>query len=63
VVGLGRWQLSGEWAKHFTRSEVDALVGRAGALGVNLIDTAECYGDHRAESLVGHAIAAERERW
>jgi aryl-alcohol dehydrogenase-like predicted oxidoreductase len=63
VIGLGTWQFSGEWGKHFTRSEVDALVGRAGALGVNLIDTAECYGDHRAESLVGHAIAAERGRW
>jgi myo-inositol catabolism protein IolS len=39
------------------------LVSRAGELGVNLIDTAECYGDHRAESLVGHAIAADRARW
>jgi aryl-alcohol dehydrogenase-like predicted oxidoreductase len=39
------------------------LVGRARELGVNLIDTAECYGDHLAESLVGRAIAADRERW
>jgi len=38
------------------------LVGRAGELGVNLIDTAECCGDHRAASLVGRAIA-DRERW
>jgi aryl-alcohol dehydrogenase-like predicted oxidoreductase len=63
VIGVGTWQLSGEWGKDFTQAEVDALVGRAGELGVNLIDTAECYGDHLAESLVGHAIARDRERW
>jgi myo-inositol catabolism protein IolS len=37
--------------------------GRACERGANLIDTAECYGNHLAESLVGHAIAADRERW
>jgi myo-inositol catabolism protein IolS len=63
VVGLGTWQFSGEWGKRFTQGEVDALIGRAGELGVNLIDTAECYGDHLAESLLGHAIAGDRERW
>jgi myo-inositol catabolism protein IolS len=63
VVGLGTWQFSGEWGKPFTQPEVDALVGRARELGVNLIDTAECYGDHLAESLIGHAIAPDRERW
>jgi myo-inositol catabolism protein IolS len=42
---------------------VDALIGRAGELGVNLIDTAECYGDHLAESLIGRAIADDREQW
>ncbi|MGH3369443.1 MAG: aldo/keto reductase, partial [Nocardioidaceae bacterium] len=59
----GHLAAQGEWGKHFTQRGVDALVGRAGELGVNLLDTAECYGDHLAESLVGRAIAAERERW
>jgi myo-inositol catabolism protein IolS len=63
VIGLGTWQFSGEWGKLFSQPEVDELIGRAGELGVNLIDTAECYGDHLAESLVGHAIAGDRERW
>jgi myo-inositol catabolism protein IolS len=63
VIGLGSWQFGGEWGKQFTQQEVDALVGRAGESGVNLIDSAECYGDHLAESLVGRAIAADRERW
>lgn len=63
VIGLGTWQFGGEWGKTFTQQEVQAIVGRARDLGVNLIDTAECYGDHLSESLVGRAIAAERESW
>ena len=63
VIGLGTWQLGGEYGKHFTQHEVDGLVARAGELGVNLIDTAECYGDHLAERLVGHAIRHHRDDW
>src|SRR5215831_2959281 len=63
VIGLGTWQFGGEWGKDFTQSEVDQLTGRAGELGVNLIDTAECYGDRLAEALVGRAIRRDRDRW
>src|SRR5262245_59292699 len=63
VIGLGTWQFGGEWGEAFSQAEVDALVARAGELGVNLVDTAECYGDHVAESLVGRVIGKDRERW
>jgi myo-inositol catabolism protein IolS len=63
VVGLGTWQFSGEWGRRYEQDEVDAIVERARELGLNLIDTAECYGDHSAEELIGSAIAADRERW
>ncbi|MHC4170944.1 MAG: aldo/keto reductase [Planctomycetota bacterium] len=53
VVGVGTWQLGGEWGKAFEQAEVDAMLGRAAELGINLIDTAECYGDHLSEELVG----------
>jgi hypothetical protein len=42
VVGVGTWQLGGEWGRRFTQPEVDRLLGRARELGVNLVDTAEC---------------------
>lgn len=43
------------------KEELDAL--RTGIeLGLTLIDTAEMYGDGRAESLVGEAIAGQREK-
>jgi aryl-alcohol dehydrogenase-like predicted oxidoreductase len=63
VVGLGTWQLGGEWGRDFSQQEADAIVGRARDLGVNLVDTAECYGDHLAERLVGTAIARDRDHW
>jgi aryl-alcohol dehydrogenase-like predicted oxidoreductase len=63
VVGVGTWQLSGEWGQTFTQQEVDRLLGRARELGVNLIDSAECYGDHLAEELIGAAIGQRRDDW
>jgi len=63
VVGLGTWQLGGEWGKTFEQAEVDAMVDRAAELGINLIDTAECYGDHLSERLIGQAIKGRRDQW
>jgi aryl-alcohol dehydrogenase-like predicted oxidoreductase len=63
VIGVGTWQLGGEWGKEFAQEEVDAMLARAGELGINLIDTAECYGDHLAEKLIGRAIKGRRRQW
>lgn len=63
VVGLGTWQFGGEWGKQFSQPEVDQIFGRAKELGINLIDTAECYGDHLSEELIGQAIRQERDDW
>src|SRR5688572_18271653 len=63
VIGVGTWQFGGEWGKTFTQEEVNAMLGRARELGINLIDTAECYGDHFSESLIGGAIEGDRDKW
>ena len=63
VVGIGTWQLGGEWGKKFEQAEVDAMIDKGAGLGVNLIDTAGCYGDHLSEELVGQAIIGRREKW
>ena len=63
VIGIGTWQLGGEWGKLYTQSEADQILGRAKEQGINLIDTAECYSDHVSESLVGGAIKHERQDW
>jgi len=64
VVGVGTWQFGGEWGKSFAQAEVDAILDKAAEAGINLIDTAECYGDHLAERLVGDYLSRhERDRW
>jgi len=64
VVGLGTWQLGGEWGRDFGQAEVDAILDRAAEAGINFIDTAECYGDHLAERLVGDYLSRhDRDRW
>ena len=65
VVGLGTWQFGGEWGEPPAADDVAAMFRRGQELGVNLIDTAECYGDHRSEALIGEAIEqlGNRNRW
>ena len=40
VIGMGTWQLGGEWGKDFEQREVDEMFYAARAVGINLIDTA-----------------------
>ena len=58
VVGLGCWQLGGDWG---SVSEDDAMgvLHAAVDAGVTLLDTADVYGDGRSERLVGRLL---RER-
>jgi aryl-alcohol dehydrogenase-like predicted oxidoreductase len=63
VIGVGTWQFGGEWGKNFTQDEVDRMFDAARSLGLNLIDTAECYGDHTSAALIGPAVARDRAHW
>ncbi|MHA7965222.1 aldo/keto reductase [Paenibacillus sp. CAU 1782] len=64
VIGLGTWQFGGEWGQNYTQGEVDAILDKGQELGINLIDTAECYGDHLSESLIGDYVSRrKREDW
>lgn len=40
-----------------------ALVHRCEELGVNLIDSAEAYGDGHGEAVIGQALQGRRDRW
>lgn len=63
VVGIGTWQFGGEWGPPPSQPTVDRILGRARELGINFIDTAECYGDHLSESMIGNAVAHARDAW
>jgi diketogulonate reductase-like aldo/keto reductase len=59
ALGQGTWNI-GDTAK--TRASEIAALRRGIELGMTLIDTAEMYGSGRSESLVGEAIAGNRDR-
>ncbi|GIO07222.1 oxidoreductase [Brevibacillus reuszeri] len=64
VIGVGTWQFGGEWGLDFTQAEVDQILDKAKEMGINLIDTAECYGDHLSEKLIGEYLKKDRrEDW
>jgi aryl-alcohol dehydrogenase-like predicted oxidoreductase len=64
VIGLGTWQYGGEWGRTFSQVEADAILDKASELGINLIDTAECYGDHLSERLIGDYLSRhDRALW
>jgi len=63
VISLGTHQFSGEWAKTFSEQEVSAILDRGLELGVNVIDAAECYGDHAVESVIGKVVQKNRDKW
>jgi aryl-alcohol dehydrogenase-like predicted oxidoreductase len=63
VVGVGTWQFGGEWGPPFTQAMADGVLSKAKDLGINLIDTAECYGDHLSERLIGNFLKGQRSQW
>lgn len=64
VVGVGAWQFGGEWGHDYTQAEVNDILAAASDCGINLIDTAECYGDHLSETLIGGFLKERnREDW
>ncbi len=65
VIGLGTWQFgSMEWGygRRYASDDAIQIVHRAVELGVNLIDTAEIYGQGRSEKIVGQAVQGLREK-
>ncbi|MBW7457999.1 aldo/keto reductase, partial [Paenibacillus sepulcri] len=65
VVGVGTWQFGGAWGKDFTQDEVDAILDKAQEVGINLLDTAECYGHHLSENFIGNYVErrGSRDKW
>src|SRR5689334_5315338 len=64
VVGIGTWQLGGEWGQNYSQAEADAIFDKGAELGINLLDTAECYGDHLSEQFIGDYLSRrDRSRW
>src|ERR671920_1907195 len=61
VVGLGTWQLGGDWGDVDEDAAADVLDAALDA-GVTLLDTADVYGDGRSEERIRRALVARSER-
>jgi aryl-alcohol dehydrogenase-like predicted oxidoreductase len=57
VVGLGTWQLGGDWGDVDDDTAADVLDAALDA-GVTLLDTADVYGDGRSEVRIRRALVA-----
>lgn len=59
-ISLGTWAFGSEWGEVSDEDSYAAL-NRALDLGVNLLDTADVYGDGRSERLIGRLLEERRE--
>jgi aryl-alcohol dehydrogenase-like predicted oxidoreductase len=59
-VGLGCWQIGGNWGNVDERTATEILKTSLKA-GVNFLDTADVYGDGRSESLIGKYLNGNTE--
>lgn len=62
ALGLGCMGMSAFYGNHDDTAASIALIQHALERGVNLLDTADMYGPHTNEILVGKAIAGRREQ-
>ncbi|HYA44876.1 MAG TPA: aldo/keto reductase [Acidimicrobiales bacterium] len=56
VMGMGCWQLGGDWGD-LDEAQAMATLHMAADAGVTFFDTADVYGDGRSEHLVGRLLA------
>ncbi|MGC8600460.1 MAG: aldo/keto reductase [Nitrososphaeria archaeon] len=56
-IGIGTWQASGDaWGQDVIDDNIVKAIKRSHELGVNLVDTAEIYGNGHSETVVGKAL-------
>ncbi|WP_133765860.1 aldo/keto reductase [Amnibacterium kyonggiense] len=56
AVGLGTWQLGGDWGD-VPEADARAVLDASADAGVTLFDTADVYGDGRSERIIGGWLA------
>lgn len=56
LIGYGAWEASGHWGSDLDEGEIVEAIRAGVEAGINWIDTAEVYGPHTSEEIVGRAI-------
>ena len=55
VVGLGTWQIGGDWGQ-VDDAQAEAILRASVEEGITFFDTADVYGDGRSERLIGRFL-------
>ncbi|WP_438865260.1 aldo/keto reductase [Neptunicella sp.] len=55
-VGLGCWQLGGDWGQDFSQQQAFSILEAALESGVSFLDTADVYGGGKSEQLIGQFL-------
>ena len=66
VIGLGAWQIGTRywgWGTEFGPDNVAALLDAASYAGINLIDTAEIYGQGESERQLGANLQSDDDHF
>ena len=64
LIGVGTHQFGGDWGIPFSQKEVNSIMSTAQQNGINIVDTAPCYGpDNLSEKLIRKYITNNRDEW
>lgn len=55
-IGLGCWQIGGNWGDGIEKKEAFNILSEAVANGITFFDTADVYGDGKSEKLIGEFL-------
>lgn len=55
-VGLGCWQIGGNWGNEIEKKKAFEILSEAVNNGITFFDTADVYGDGRSEELIGEFL-------
>ncbi len=60
-IGLGCWQLGGDWGDPLSEETGLKILKEAVDQGISIFDTADVYGSGKSESIIGTFLKSEKK--
>lgn len=61
-VGLGCWQIGGDWGNGIDKSKAFEILNTAVENGITFFDTADVYGDGKSEQIIGEFLQTSKHK-
>lgn len=62
-IGLGTWQVGGQWGSAFDENLASKILNEAANQGINFIDTADVYSNGESEKAIGRFLKTRSENF